>query len=54
MVGKKYELAGSKFEVVGEQGEDWVIKIEGEKDLGTISKETLSDALVTGQAVAAI
>ena len=50
MIGKKYTLAGMKFEIIDEQGENWVIKLPNKKETGTISKETLVDALQTGKA----
>lgn len=51
MIGKKYLLAGTIFEIVGEVRDDWVITVDGESGQGTISKETLSDAITTGQAI---
>lgn len=50
-IGNKYSLAGTIFEIVGEIGDDWVIEVDGEMGQGTISKETLSDAITTGQAI---
>lgn len=51
IIGKKYSLAGTSFEIVDEVGDDWVIEVDGESGQGTISKETLSDAITTGQAI---
>ena len=50
MIGNKYKMTDMHFEVIGEKGDDWIIKIEGEDSPGTISKETLTDSLVMGNA----
>lgn len=50
MIGDKYKMTDMRFEVIGEKGDDWIINIKGEDLPGTISKETLTDSLVMGNA----
>ncbi len=50
MIGNNYDLKGMEFEIVAEKGDERIIDVKGEQDLGAIPKETLSDALAISDA----
>jgi len=51
MIGKRYEIEGTIFEIVGDDVDRWLVDSKTNPDMEGISKKTLEDALHEGDAV---
>ena len=51
MIGKKYSIKGTEFEIIEDRGDAWGVRSDSDPDIEAIDKQLLREALSRGEAV---